>query len=263
MPASCWPAPAGRCCPRLERMGVLRTVDTLPRCESAAAEFPSDIASAPARGDRRRPRRPGCRPVGGRPVLLRPPGRGGRRRRGGPARRLRARHQRRRPCAHADRPDAASWSARNLQIAVRDGGDGRARLAGITDESAESGRGLLLVDALAQAWGNFAAEPPARWSGPPSACAPCPPTRGLRPNRRRKSRLSPIMSAFVFGVAAPTVMKSVPVIRVMAPSSPTAAVSAASRVLSRRGRRSCARCAPTRAGCSPGRGARRPPRRGA
>jgi anti-anti-sigma factor len=43
----------------------------------------------------------------------------------------------------------------HLHIAVRDGGDGRARLAGIMDEAAESGRGLVLVDALSQAWGNF------------------------------------------------------------------------------------------------------------
>ncbi len=42
-----------------------------------------------------------------------------------------------------------------LHIAVRDGGDGEARLSGIVDESSESGRGLLLVDALAAAWGSF------------------------------------------------------------------------------------------------------------
>jgi anti-anti-sigma factor len=46
-------------------------------------------------------------------------------------------------------------SSPQLHIAVRDGGDGRARLAGTADESAESGRGLILVDALAQGWGNF------------------------------------------------------------------------------------------------------------
>ncbi len=42
-----------------------------------------------------------------------------------------------------------------LHIAVRDGGDGQARMAEIVDESSESGRGLLLVDALATAWGSF------------------------------------------------------------------------------------------------------------
>jgi anti-anti-sigma factor len=42
-----------------------------------------------------------------------------------------------------------------LHIAVRDGGDGRARLTSVVDESAESGRGLLLVDALATSWGTF------------------------------------------------------------------------------------------------------------
>jgi anti-anti-sigma regulatory factor/anti-sigma regulatory factor (Ser/Thr protein kinase) len=42
-----------------------------------------------------------------------------------------------------------------LHIAVRDGGDGVPRLAGIIDEASESGRGLLLVDALAARWGTF------------------------------------------------------------------------------------------------------------
>jgi anti-sigma regulatory factor (Ser/Thr protein kinase) len=41
-----------------------------------------------------------------------------------------------------------------LHIAVRDGGPGRPRIADI-DESAESGRGLMLVDALASSWGTF------------------------------------------------------------------------------------------------------------
>jgi hypothetical protein len=42
-----------------------------------------------------------------------------------------------------------------LHIAVRDGGVGQARIGGIIDESSESGRGLLLVDAMATAWGTF------------------------------------------------------------------------------------------------------------
>jgi anti-sigma regulatory factor (Ser/Thr protein kinase) len=42
-----------------------------------------------------------------------------------------------------------------LHIAVRDSGDGQAQIAGFVDESAESGRGLVLVDALASSWGNF------------------------------------------------------------------------------------------------------------
>ena len=42
-----------------------------------------------------------------------------------------------------------------LHIAVRDSGDGQARIAGFVDETAESGRGLVLVDALASSWGNF------------------------------------------------------------------------------------------------------------
>jgi anti-sigma regulatory factor (Ser/Thr protein kinase) len=42
-----------------------------------------------------------------------------------------------------------------LHIAVRDGDAGKAQLSGITDESSETGRGLLLVDALAVTWGNF------------------------------------------------------------------------------------------------------------
>jgi len=42
-----------------------------------------------------------------------------------------------------------------LHIAVRDTGDGQARISGTVDESAESGRGLLLVDALAASWGTF------------------------------------------------------------------------------------------------------------
>jgi anti-anti-sigma factor len=43
----------------------------------------------------------------------------------------------------------------HLHIAVRDCGDGQARIGGIIDESSETGRGLLLVDALATAWGTF------------------------------------------------------------------------------------------------------------
>jgi anti-anti-sigma factor len=42
-----------------------------------------------------------------------------------------------------------------LHIAVRDGGEGQARIAGIVDESSESGRGLLLVDAMTSAWGTL------------------------------------------------------------------------------------------------------------
>ena len=41
-----------------------------------------------------------------------------------------------------------------LHIAVRDGGPGRPKIADV-DESSESGRGLLLVDALAASWGTF------------------------------------------------------------------------------------------------------------
>jgi anti-sigma regulatory factor (Ser/Thr protein kinase) len=41
-----------------------------------------------------------------------------------------------------------------LHIAVRDGGTGRPHVADV-DESAESGRGLMLVDALASSWGTF------------------------------------------------------------------------------------------------------------
>lgn len=42
-----------------------------------------------------------------------------------------------------------------LHVAVRDHGPGQARIAGHVDESQENGRGLLLVDALASAWGNL------------------------------------------------------------------------------------------------------------
>jgi anti-anti-sigma factor len=42
-----------------------------------------------------------------------------------------------------------------LHIAVRDGADGQVRITGAASESAESGRGLLLVDALATAWGSL------------------------------------------------------------------------------------------------------------
>jgi hypothetical protein len=45
--------------------------------------------------------------------------------------------------------------APHLHIAVRDGGEGHPRINGAVDESAESGRGLLLVDALASAWGSL------------------------------------------------------------------------------------------------------------
>jgi anti-sigma regulatory factor (Ser/Thr protein kinase)/anti-anti-sigma regulatory factor len=42
-----------------------------------------------------------------------------------------------------------------LHIAVRDSGNGQARITGTVDETAESGRGLVLVDALSAAWGSF------------------------------------------------------------------------------------------------------------
>jgi anti-anti-sigma regulatory factor len=42
-----------------------------------------------------------------------------------------------------------------LQIAVRDLGGGRVHLVPVTDESSDHGRGLVLVDALASAWGTF------------------------------------------------------------------------------------------------------------
>jgi anti-anti-sigma factor len=41
-----------------------------------------------------------------------------------------------------------------LHIAVRDGGDGYVKIPDIVDESSISGRGLLLVDAMATAWGS-------------------------------------------------------------------------------------------------------------
>jgi anti-anti-sigma regulatory factor len=43
-----------------------------------------------------------------------------------------------------------------VHIAVRDRGDGQVRLAEVVEEGAEHGRGLLLVDALAHAWGTLA-----------------------------------------------------------------------------------------------------------
>jgi anti-anti-sigma factor len=68
-----------------------------------------------------------------------------------------------------------------LHIAVRDRADGVPRLSGIIDESSESGRGLLLVDALATRWGSLVPHNgkvvwavvrlhPNRWNGgsPPS-----------------------------------------------------------------------------------------------
>jgi anti-anti-sigma regulatory factor len=45
-----------------------------------------------------------------------------------------------------------------LHIAVRDGGAGQVRIRSIVDESSESGRGLLLVDALATAWGSLVSQ---------------------------------------------------------------------------------------------------------
>ncbi len=42
-----------------------------------------------------------------------------------------------------------------LHIAVRDHGAGHAKITGLLDESAESGRGLVLVEALSSSWGNF------------------------------------------------------------------------------------------------------------
>ena len=46
-------------------------------------------------------------------------------------------------------------SGGHLHIAVRDDAPGRPRIAGIVDESSVSGRGLLLVDALAAEWGTM------------------------------------------------------------------------------------------------------------
>jgi anti-anti-sigma factor len=45
-----------------------------------------------------------------------------------------------------------------LHIAVRDGGDGQVKIPDIVDESSISGRGLLLVDAMATAWGSVIPE---------------------------------------------------------------------------------------------------------
>ena len=42
-----------------------------------------------------------------------------------------------------------------LHIAVRDAGGGDVRISGLLDETAESGRGLVLVEALAASWGSF------------------------------------------------------------------------------------------------------------
>ena len=42
-----------------------------------------------------------------------------------------------------------------LHIAVRDTANGQVKIASIINESSESGRGLLLVDALATAWGTL------------------------------------------------------------------------------------------------------------
>lgn len=42
-----------------------------------------------------------------------------------------------------------------LHIAVRDSGGGQVRIASMIDEYTENGRGLLLVDALAAAWGSL------------------------------------------------------------------------------------------------------------
>jgi anti-sigma regulatory factor (Ser/Thr protein kinase)/anti-anti-sigma regulatory factor len=42
-----------------------------------------------------------------------------------------------------------------LHIAVRDSGQGHVRISGTVDETAENGRGLVLVDALSAAWGSF------------------------------------------------------------------------------------------------------------
>jgi anti-anti-sigma factor len=42
-----------------------------------------------------------------------------------------------------------------LHIAVRDRGPGHPKITGLVDESAESGRGLVLVEALSSSWGSF------------------------------------------------------------------------------------------------------------
>lgn len=46
-----------------------------------------------------------------------------------------------------------------LHIAVRDRGAGQVRLSEVVEDGAEHGRGLLLVDALAYAWGTMPAQP--------------------------------------------------------------------------------------------------------
>lgn len=42
-----------------------------------------------------------------------------------------------------------------LSVAVRDGDPRPARITDIANESSERGRGLLLVDAFSDSWGNF------------------------------------------------------------------------------------------------------------
>jgi anti-sigma regulatory factor (Ser/Thr protein kinase) len=47
----------------------------------------------------------------------------------------------------------------DLHVAVRDHDSRPARIVGFVEESAEGGRGLVLVDALARAWGSLPAVP--------------------------------------------------------------------------------------------------------
>jgi anti-anti-sigma factor len=137
-----------------ERMGVLRTVDTCPDVESAAGQFPADIAWRRHAGIAADRDAPGvARTAVAQFCTDHRVGAGG----DDAAAQLVASELVTNAVVHAGTPIdlTLKLAGGNLQIAVRDGGGGRARLAGITDESAESGRGLLLVDALAQLWGNF------------------------------------------------------------------------------------------------------------
>jgi anti-anti-sigma factor len=137
-----------------DRMGVLGLVTTCPDVESAATQFPADIAWRRHAGIAADRDAPGvARAAVAQFCTAYRVGAGG----DEAAAQLVASELVTNAVVHARTPIdlTLKLAGANLQIAVRDGGGGRARLAGITDESAESGRGLLLVDALAQAWGNF------------------------------------------------------------------------------------------------------------
>ena len=141
--------------PAVERMGVQRVVALCPDVHSAAAQFASASTA--------RRRHEGIAPDRDAPGVARAAvaqfcsdhrvGAGG----DDAAAQLVASELVTNAVVHAGTPIDLTLKlvGPRLQIAVRDGGDGQARLAGITDESAQSGRGLMLVDALAQAWGNF------------------------------------------------------------------------------------------------------------